>query len=87
MTENIDKKTILSDAIAGRKREIMMYQINIDNYDLMLNSGADDDAEIASDMADYRKRIKDLLRSERVEQAKSKMVLSALEAQLAAIKE
>ena len=90
-----------------REMEVYQYQINIDNYVVMLaalpqgdwpsnlitykNSTTDslpeslDDASVAS-IADYqyRDKIRNLLRSEKVEQGKASRVRDALKSQIGA---
>jgi len=81
---NEEKIQILTESIAGRKQEIMHYQINIDNYvfaieDIEQNPNADDD------MLAFKATLQDLLASSKREQTKSKIILKALEAQLASL--
>ena len=81
---NEEKIEILTESIAGRKQEIMHYQINIDNYvfaieDIEQNPNADDD------MLAFKATLQDLLASSKREQTKSKIILKALEAQLASL--
>jgi hypothetical protein len=90
-----------------REMEVYQYQINVDNYGVMLaalpqgdwpeslltykNSTTDslpeslDDASVAS-IADYqyRDKIRNLLRSEKVEQGKASRVRDALKSQIGA---
>lgn len=86
-----------------REQEIYQYQVNIDNYTLMLAKlpqgewpakiakykGMDPhSAEVPDSAVDlvtkysYRDRLRQLLRSEKIEQSKSQLVLDALLAQL-----
>lgn len=89
MTENniqpLNQEQVLVDAIQMRQNEILMYQINIDNYQSMLDTPYEPtgDADFDAEMLEYRDKIAELLKSEKREQAKSKMVLTALETQLA----
>ena len=81
---NEEKIQILTESIAGRKQEIMHYQINIDNYvfaieDIEQNPNAD------GDMLAFKATLQDLLASSKREQTKSKIILKALEAQLASL--
>ena len=90
-----------------REMEVYQYQINIDNYGVMIaalpqgdwpsnllsykNATTDslpeslDDADVAS-VADYqyRYKIRNLLRSEKVEQSKARRVRDALKSQIGA---
>lgn len=93
MVENtaqpLDKEQILADAVLARENEILMYQINIDNYQSMLDAPYEPtgDADFDAEMLAYRDQIAELLKSEKREQAKSKMVLAALQQQLAALQQ
>lgn len=82
----LSKEQVLIDAIIARQNEILVYQINIDNYAAMLEAADDeDDPDIAASMPEHRDRIAQLLKSEKLEQKKSRMVLAQLEKQLAAL--
>ena len=81
---NEEKIQILTQAIEGRKKEIMEYQINIDNYVFAIQdieqNGAND-----SDLITFKANLEELLSSTKREQSKSKVILRALEAQLATL--
>ena len=102
-----DTLTALADNVVHREREVHQYQINIDNYTVMLTALPQDDwpADIAQYkttltenipfsvpmetvqlIADYqyRDRLSYLLRTENIEQSKTKRVLVALKAQIPA---
>lgn len=84
--EPLSHEQVLLDAIQMRENEILSYQININNYTAILEMEDDeDDPDLAEEMASFRQRISDLLKSEKREQKKSKMVLAALRAQLEAL--
>lgn len=91
MTENniqpLNQEQVLVDAIQMRQNEILVYQINIDNYTAMLAAPYEPtgDADFDAEMLVYRDQIAELLKSEKREQAKSKMVLTALQTQLQAL--
>lgn len=81
---NEEKIQILTQAIEGRKKEIMEYQINIDNYvfaiqDIEQNGAGD------TDLIAFKSNLEELLSSSKREQSKSKVILRALEAQLASV--
>lgn len=81
---NEEKIQILTQAIEGRKKEIMEYQINIDNYvfaiqDIEQNGASD------ADLTAFKTNLEELLSSSKREQTKSKVILRALEAQLASL--
>lgn len=65
-----------------RQQEIEDYQINIDNYTLAIGViDALPESEQA-EQAEFRKQLENLLASEKREQAKSKIMALALEAQI-----
>lgn len=73
-----ERLTILRTAAEGREREVMHYQINIDNYERAI-------AEIEAnhpDMADFADHLRGLLASSRVEQAKERVMLKVIRDQL-----
>jgi hypothetical protein len=78
-----ERKTMLSEAAAHREREVMHYQINIDNYRLAL-------AEIATnhagdtDLAEFAAQLTELLSSSIREQAKERILLTVIRQQLEA---
>jgi len=92
-------------AAFGREMEIYQYQINVDNYAVMLAAlpqeswpddlvqykeaaidklpeSLDDDAVLTISEHQYRDRIRNLLRTEKVEQSKATRVRDALKAQI-----
>ena len=102
-----DTLTALADNVVHREREVHQYQINIDNYTVMLTALPQDDwptdiaqykttltenipysvsMETVQLIADYqyRDRLSYLLRTENIEQSKTKRVLEALKAQIPA---
>jgi hypothetical protein len=102
-----DTLTTLADNVVHREREVHQYQINIDNYTVMLAALPQDDwpadivqykntltenipysvpMETVQLIADYqyRDRLSYLLRTENIEQSKTKRVLEALKAQIPA---
>ena len=73
--ERID---ILTQALEHREREVMHHQINIDNYERAI-------AEIEAghpDMGEFADRLRELLASSRVEQAKERIMLKVIRDQL-----
>lgn len=73
---------ILTDAYEHRKREVMHYQINIDNYRLALQEIAEKHPEDDA-MAEFANRLRDLLASSIVEQAKEIIMRDVMAKQLA----
>ena len=71
------KKEILSAALNGREKEVIEYQINIDNYVLAIERIGDD-----PDLQDFKARLQDLLASSRLEQKKAQVMLDVIKQQL-----
>ena len=73
------KLEILQQAHQQRVDEVEMYQINIDNYNLAI-------AEIEKandvDLDGFKDQLKTLLKSEIIEQKKSKVMLAVIKMQL-----
>ena len=73
-----ERLDILTQAAEGREREVMHYQINIDNYERAI-------AEIMAnhpEMGEFADRLRELLASSRVEQAKERIMLKVIRDQL-----
>jgi cytochrome c551/c552 len=73
---------ILTDAYEHRKREVMHHQINIDNYRLALQEIAEKHPDSEA-MAEFANRLRDLLASSIVEQAKEVIMRDVMAKQLA----
>jgi hypothetical protein len=76
-----ERMNILSQAVETRRREIMHYQINIDNYEMAIaeierNYGGN------ADMVEFAEHLKDLLASSVREQTKEQILLMVIEKQL-----
>ena len=77
-----DRNTILNEALKHRESEVLMHQINIDNYRLALE-------EIAENYADdpyldeFAARLNDLLQSSIIEQRKEVIMRDVIAKQLA----
>lgn len=84
----IDQEQVVRDAIQLRENEILAYQININNYENILASPFEPtgDEDMDAEMLAYRDQISQLLKSEKREQAKSKLILAALRKQLDGLK-
>lgn len=82
---NLDEERlkILADALDHRRREVMHHQINIDNYQLALAEIAEKhpDNEV---MAEFAERLRELLASSIIEQAKEIIMRDVIAKQLAA---
>lgn len=80
----MDKKQILLDAAKHRENEVLVHQINIDNYTLAI-------AEIEEHLFDklhmreFASRLRELLRSSIEEQDKEKVLLKVIRKQLEAM--
>ena len=73
---------ILTDAYEHRQREVMHHQINIDNYRLALDEIAEKYPEDEA-MAEFANRLRDLLASSIIEQAKEVIMRDVMAKQLA----
>ena len=77
-----DKLNTIAEAIVYRELDVWHYQLNINNYTLMLEAFAPDG--LSPEDVVYRDKIVSLLQSEKTEQSKSVRILDALMAQLPA---
>jgi len=73
---------ILTDAYEHRQREVMHHQINIDNYTLALEEIAEKHAD-SEVMVEFANRLRDLLASSIIEQAKEVIMRDVMAKQLA----
>jgi predicted DNA-binding protein len=78
-----ERLKMLTDAYEHRNREVMHHQINIDNYHLAI---AEIEENHAGDeqMAEFASRLRDLLVSSKVEQAKETIMRDVIAKQLEA---
>ncbi len=76
-----ERLKMLTDAHEHRQREVMHHQINIDNYTLALAEIAEKhpDSEV---MAEFANRLRDLLASSIIEQAKEVIMRDVMAKQL-----
>lgn len=83
----LSREQVLTENIIARENEIMMYQINIDNYEWAVANEdfTDDDPATQQQMEEHRDRLMEGIKNEKREKRKSEMILAALEAQLAAL--
>ena len=72
---------IIADAYEHRRREVMHHQINIDNYQLALVEIAENHADNPA-MAEFADRLRELLSSSLVEQAKEAIIRDVMAKQL-----
>ena len=76
---DMNKQDILSQALQQRDDEVLMYQINIDNYKRAI---AKIDASGDPDLAQFREQLCGLLASECLEQKKAKVMQKVIADQL-----
>lgn len=74
------QREILTSALEGRERELIEYQVNIDNYRLALTKISDDDEELQP----FKQQLENLLSSSLLEQRKSQIIRDVIAEQLAA---
>jgi hypothetical protein len=81
MTMNLEQERIqiLKDNLAARQREVMHYQINIDNYRLAIKKIESENLDI---LAEFANNLKELLNSSIKEQAKEKLLAEVIAEQL-----
>jgi len=70
---------ILKDNLAARQREVMHYQINIDNYQLAIKKI---ESENLNDLVEFASNLKELLNSSIKEQAKEQLLAEVIAEQL-----
>lgn len=72
-----ERLEILRTAATQRARDVMLHQVNIDNYTRAV-------AEIGDDpgLADFAMQLRELLASSRIEQAKERVLLKVITDQL-----
>ena len=71
------KKEMLTNALEARQREVIDYQINIDNFKLAIDLAAQD-----PDMVEFHKQLTELLTSNLIEQKKATIMLQVIQQQL-----
>lgn len=76
-----ERRDMLTQAAEHREREVMHYQINIDNYRLAI---AEIEESHASEphMQDFADKLRELLAASKIEQAKEQIMLKVIKAQL-----
>lgn len=70
---------ILKDNLAARQREVMHYQINIDNYRLAIRKI---ESGNLTDLTEFANQLKELLNSSIKEQAKEQLLAEVISEQL-----
>lgn len=77
----VERQHMLEENVKNRRREIMHYQVNIDNYRLAIEEIK---ANHATDpaMLEFSKQLEGLLATSLIEQMKEKIILKVIEKQL-----
>ena len=68
---------ILKTAKESREKELIEYQVNIDNFKLAIELIGDD-----AELAEFKKHLKELLSSSQLEQRKAKIMYEVVSKQL-----
>ena len=71
------REETLKEALKAREEEVLMYQINIDNYERAIIKSAED-----AELDDFVARLNELLASSRLEQKKAKIMLDVIREQI-----
>jgi len=71
------REETLAEALKAREEEVLMYQINIDNYERAVEKSKDD-----PELEEFVGRLKELLVSSRLEQKKAKIMLEVIKDQI-----
>lgn len=84
MTEDViaEREQILASSLDARVREVMHYQINIDNYGIALKMLEQMDPTERAELAEFEEKLRGLLASEILEQKKAKLMLAVIESQV-----
>lgn len=82
MEKKESREEVLVTALEGRRQEVMHYQINIDNYTLALDEISKLSVEERAELSGFADQLRTLLTSEKLEQKKSKIMLSVIEKQV-----
>lgn len=76
------REEILAMSLVARENEVMVYQINIDNYSIALEKMSQMSPEDRAELAEFAGRLRDLLASEKLEQKKAKLMLEVIKSQV-----
>jgi hypothetical protein len=79
---NNAKNDTLHDALIAREQEIEYYQINITNYKLAIEEIGKLPPSEQEELSEFSSQLKELLRTEIMEQKKSKIMLSVIRQQV-----
>ncbi|NLY59644.1 MAG: hypothetical protein GX071_14070 [Gammaproteobacteria bacterium] len=72
------RNEILTSALEAREREVIEYQVNIDNFTSAIQKCGDD-----PELAEFRGNLEALLSSSKLEQRKAEIMLEVIQEQLA----
>ena len=73
----MEKIEILKTTLIAREEEVLMYQINIDNYELAIGKAKDDE-----ELSEFVSHLRELLRTSRLEQKKAIIMRDVIREQL-----
>lgn len=76
-----EKLSVLTSSLEAREREVLMYQINIDNYRKALEI-IEEKYSDRDDLLQFVQQLQALLESSLLEQTKEKIMLEVLQRQL-----
>ena len=76
------REEILAMSLEARVNEVMVYQINIDNYSIALEKMSQMSVEDRAELSEFAGRLRDLLASEKLEQKKAKLMLEVIKSQV-----
>ena len=86
MEQNIEqpktREEILAVALDARVQEVMHYQINIDNYAIALEEISQMTPDERNELSEFAEQLRNLLKSEKLEQKKAKLMLSVIQKQI-----
>jgi transcriptional regulator CtsR len=77
MIDNEYKTQMLTDALAGRIREVTEYQVNADNFRLAIERIGDD-----KELQEFKSQLQSLLDSTILEQRKAQIMLEVIQSQV-----
>jgi hypothetical protein len=81
-TEHKTRQEVLTASLKAREQEIMYYQINIDNYAIALKKISELSPSEQIELSSFAEQLNTLLASEKLEQKKAKIMLSAIQEQV-----
>jgi hypothetical protein len=76
------REEVLKMSLEAREQEVMMYQINIDNYSMALDHIGLLSRQDREDLKEFANQLSGLLASEQLEQKKAKIMLDVIKQQV-----